>query len=77
MKDEQQQRIVRAKVAIEAYAALSGGGSWEEVFSDLLADLMHYCDHLNPPTEPIQFDMDEVWDRAYTNYTAEVEENNE
>jgi hypothetical protein len=71
---QQQQRIVRAKTAIEAYAALSGGGSWDEVFSDLLADLMHYADWL-PSESGVVFD--DALDTARMHYTAEVEENNE
>ena len=43
---KQVERIVRAKTAVEAYAAVSGGGSFEEVLTDLLTDLMHYTDHL-------------------------------
>jgi hypothetical protein len=79
VKDEQQQRIVRAKVAIEAYAERSGGGSFEEVFSDLLADLMHYVDALRQDREFDDLDttFDDLLGTARMNYTAEVEENNE
>jgi hypothetical protein len=67
---EQQRRLQRAKTAVEAYALLSGGGSFEETFSDLLADLMHYADY-------IDIDFDDVLDTGVSNYTIEVKENKE
>ena len=70
MNIQQQHRIARAKTAVEAYAEVSGGGSFEETISDLLADLMHYADH-------IDIDFDDVLDTGVSNYTIEVKENEE
>lgn len=71
MSDAQTERIIRAKTAVEAYAAVSGGGSFDEVISDLLADLMHYADHLWGDLD--QPDFDSLLATAEMNYTAEKE----
>lgn len=72
-------RIIRAKTAVEAYAAVSGGGSFDEVFADLLADLMHYADHLadgdcfeDYEDGPCTFD--DLLETARMHYTEEIEE---
>ena len=65
----QQIRVDRAAVAVDAYRILAGWGSDEENISDLLADLMHYVDHL-------KLDKDALLETAQRNYEEEVMENN-
>jgi hypothetical protein len=72
----QEERIIRAKAAIEAYAELYGyGGSDDEVISDLIADLAHLTDVLvDEDDEPL--DIRHIIECALRNYDYEKVENN-
>lgn len=77
MTTPQEDRIIRAKTAVEAYAGSVRGDfmSHDEVISDLLADLMHLVDHLDLVETEGQ-DFDDLIARAEMNYTEEKAENN-
>lgn len=65
--------VARAQVATKAFYDGGGWGSYEEVLSDLLADLMHYVDALESDRE-IGESFNDLLSRARMNYLAEVEE---
>lgn len=65
--------IARAEPAVASYHQVVGWGSYEEILSDLLADLMHLVDALQTDRE-IGESFDQLLARAEMNYTAEKEE---
>lgn len=81
MTTPQEDRIIRAKTAVEAYAAVSGykggalGASFDEVISDLIADLAHLAGHLvDENDEPL--DIFHLVECGLRNYNYEKEEDN-
>ncbi len=68
---DQEKRIARAQAAIKGY---DSWGSYEEIISDLLADLMHYVDALRQDREVGDFTFDNLLDTARMHYTHEINE---